>query len=170
MWFLLPSSLLAFVFFPYSPQFPVPDSSESYFLLHWTYPLLRCPYVFYQFQSFHGISQNHGKILSLLLSLLALQFHLKYCCLSLSPPIPKTIILISSVSWRKCCLCLAPGCSGVISLPLLPSVCSDLVTATPLPIVTSLQDALELHERIFRIMQIRQMSKSWWCCSFIGWS
>lgn len=84
MWFLLPSSLLAFVFFPYSPQFPVPDSSESYFLLHWTYPLLRCPYVFYQFQSFHGISQNHGKILSLLLFV--------------SPSIPSEVLLSLSFS------------------------------------------------------------------------
>lgn len=79
--------------------------------------------------------------------------------------------LLYEMKWYwKCCLCLAPGCSWVISLPLGPSMCSDLVTATPLPTVIPFQDALELLERIFRTTQIRYMSKSWWCCSFISWS
>lgn len=159
MWFLLPSSLLAFVFFPYSPKCPVPDSSGPHFLLYWTHHLLCALMCFTNFRA------------SMAFPWITEKFSLYFSPLGIfvSPSIPSEVLLSLSLSpcpqnhhhllcelkWRwKCCVCLAPGWFWVISLPLVLSVCSDLVTATPLTTVTSLQDALELLERIFRTIQI----------------
>lgn len=126
-------------------SFPVVPSplclTAQRLLLCWTYHLLTCPcYVLYQFQCFRGISLNHGEIFSSFPSVGQLCFPFPQSelllCLSSSSCPQKHQLLLCELKWHcKCCLCLAPDCSWVVSMLLVPCVHSDLVAATLLPAV-----------------------------------